>query len=153
MRESISNSYVFMIVITIIGVCSIIVISSLSYSKTFKIKNRIIEIIDKYQTYDDTVQSEIDQFLKESGYPFVKDNKVTCPTGRGEKVESVSDEDSGRTAINEIKNFKYCIYRYKTVKGKYYSVVTYMSFGLPLIGDLITLEFPLYGDTKVFSDF
>lgn len=153
MRESISNSYVFMIVITIIGICSIIVISSLSYSKTFKIKNRIIEIIDKYQTYDNAVEREIDQFLKDSGYPVVKDNNATCPTGRGEAVEGVSDEDSGRKAINEINNFKYCIYKYKTVKGEYYSVVTYMSFDLPLIGDLITLEFPLYGDSKVFSNF
>lgn len=153
MRESISNSYVFMIVITIIGICSIIVISSLSYSKTFKIKNRIIEIIEKYETYDTTVEEEINEFLHESGYPVLKDNNFTCPTGRGEIVTGVSEEDSGRTAINTIQNYKYCVYRYKTVKGNYYSVVAYMSFDLPLIGDLISLEFPLYGDSKVFSNF
>lgn len=153
MRESISNTYVFMIVITIIGICSVIVISSLSYSKTFKIKNRIIEIIEKYETYDATVETEINQFLKDSGYPVVQSTSVTCPTGRGQVVPGVSDENSGRTAINTINNYKYCVYRYQTVKGDYYSVVAYMSFDLPLIGDLITLEFPLYGDSKVFSNF
>lgn len=149
MREAISDSYIFAIVITIIGVCSIIIISSLSYSKTYKIKNRIVEIIEKYQTYDDIVETEIDQFLKEAGYK-IRNDSSHCPQGRGPKVTGY---DSGYEAINTLNNYKYCIYRYNTVKGPYYSVVAYMAFEFPLISDFIKLEFPIYGDTKVFSDF
>lgn len=152
MRESISNSYVFMIVITIIGLCSIIVISSLSYSKTFKIKNRIIEIIEKHDTYNSTVENEINAFLKSAGYPMTG-RGATCPNGRSPKANGISDVDSGVRAINTISNYKYCIYQHKTVKGYYYSVVAYMSFELPLIGDYMKLEFPLYGDTKIFENF
>lgn len=151
MKESISNSYVFMIVLTIIGLCSIIVISSLSYSKTFKIKNRMIEIIEKYQTFDDEVEAEIDQLLKQTGYPYAK-NGDACPVGRGNNIAGMSDKDTGYQSINDIKNYKYCIYKYDTAKGSYYSVVTYMSFELPLIGEFIKIELPLYGDTKVFAD-
>ncbi|HPF82946.1 MAG TPA: hypothetical protein PLV83_02100 [Bacilli bacterium] len=155
MRESISNAYVFMIVLVIIGACAIIVISSLSYSKTYKIKNRMIEIIEKYGEYNESTENDIKEFLKTSGYPTLKNSSsFSCPKGRGpENVEGVDDSDHGYNAINTVDNYKYCVYRYKTVKGYYYSVVTYMSFDLPLIGDLISLEFPLYGDTKVFMNF
>lgn len=150
MREAISDSYIFAIVITIIGVCSIIIISSLSYSKTYKTKNRIIEIIEKYQAYNnDEVKDEIDSLLKETGYKIKKDNSV-CPEGRGPVVEGLQ---SGNTAINTLDNYKYCIYKYDTVKGPYYSVVVYMAFEFPLISDFIKLEFPIYGDTKVFQNF
>lgn len=151
MRESISNAYVFMIVITIIGLCSVIVISSLSYSKTFKIKNRIIEIIEKNGEYNNAAEEEINILLKQSGYPHAKSGD-TCPKGRGESVGGFSDAESGVEAINKINSYRYCIYRHKTVKGNYYSVIMYMSFELPLLGDFMKLEFPLHGDTKIFVD-
>ena len=47
MRESIGNSYIFGIVIALIGVIFLILIGSLSYSRAFKIKTRMIEIIEK----------------------------------------------------------------------------------------------------------
>lgn len=155
MREAISNSLIFMIVISIVGVCSIIIISSLAYSKTFKIKNRMVEIIEKYQEYDGTTEKEINTFLKNAGYPTITSTKVKCPKGRGNDLTSqgIDPADSGLVAINTIKNYKYCIYKYKTVKGHYFSVVAYMTAEFPLLGDLIKLEFPVYGDTRVFQTF
>lgn len=152
MREAITDSYIFAIIITIIGVCAVIIISSLSYSKTFKIKNRIVEIIEKYQGYTDEAESEINTLLKDSGYKMRKNNSK-CPTGRGPKLEDEDEANTGYEAINTLETYKYCVYKFDTIKGSYYSVVTYMSMEIPLIGDLINLEFPVYGESKVFVDF
>ena len=157
MKESISTSYFFTAVIIIIGLCSVIIVGGLSYSKAFKIKNRIIEIIEKYDGYFDSSQEEKDEInslLKETGYPVLDDLSFKCPTGRGPSggVSGLNDNDVGLKAINTIDSYKYCIYKYKTVKGYYYSIVTYMPIELPLIGDFIKYEIPIYGDTKIFTD-
>ena len=61
MKESISTSYLFMAVIIIIGLCAIVIIGGLSYSKAFKIKNRMIEIIEKYKGYTSETEADIEQ--------------------------------------------------------------------------------------------
>ena len=48
MKESIANSYVFSIVIVIVGICTGLIVISMNYSKVFKMKNRVIEIIEKH---------------------------------------------------------------------------------------------------------
>ena len=151
MKESIANSYLFMIIMVILALISIIVVSSLSYSKTYKIKNRIVQIIEKHNGFDNDTQKDIEAFLKTAGYPVATAN-TKCPKGRGVDT-GLDGVDSGIKAINSTSNYKYCIYKYQTAKGSYYSVVTYMSFQLPLIGNLLRLEFPLYGDTKIIMNF
>lgn len=154
MKESISNSFAFMLVIILLGACATVLMSSLSFSKTFKIKNRVVEIIEKHREFNIDAENEIDQLLKTSGYPTVGvSTRKTCPEGRGVDVIGIDGTETGRVAINNIKNYKYCIYEYKTVKGNYYSVAVFMKVQLPMIGDIVNIEFPIYGETKVFNDF
>lgn len=157
MRESIANTYVFSIVIIIVGICSTLMIVSMNYSKVYKMKNRVIEIIEKYGEYnDDEVKNEIDTFLQNSGYPPYASNTIKCPNGRGNDTAVggiLNDRNTGIQAINKLGNYKYCIYQYKTAKGSYYSVVLYMTFDFPLIGEFIKIELPMYGDTKIIFDY
>ena len=154
MSESISSASVFTIVITLIGICATVLMSSLAYSKTFKIKNRVVEIIEKHRKYDDgVVKNEIDELLKNSGYPAIGGSD-SCPAGRGNSnVPGTDASVTGGVAINNLDNYRYCIYQYDTVKGTYYSVAVYMKIQLPLIGDVVNIQFPIYGETKVFNDF
>ena len=117
-------------------------------------KNRVIEIIEKHGTYNNTnVMTEIDNFLRDAGYP-PRQTTDKCPKGRGTSGSaSLSDSDAGVNAINTLKNYKYCIYKFKTAKGSYYSVVLYMNLAFPLIGEFIKLELPMYGDTKIIFDY
>ena len=70
MKESLANSYVFSLILVIVAVCSSLIIISMNYSKVFKMKNRVIEIIEKHGTYNnDAVKKEIDDFLRSAGYP------------------------------------------------------------------------------------
>ncbi len=150
MKESISTSYLFMAVIVIIGLCATIIIGGLSYSKAFKIKNRIVEILEKNKGYSDTAKNDIEALLNETGYPVLRERNWRCPNGRGEDSVGLDSTDEGITALNNPpENYKYCIYQYKTVRGYYYSVVTYMPIELPIVGGF---QIPIYGDTKVFLD-
>ena len=42
MKESLANSYVFSVILVIVGICSSLIIVSMNYSKVFKMKNRVI---------------------------------------------------------------------------------------------------------------
>lgn len=144
MQEAVSNSYVFTIVIVIIGLCAVVVSTSVAYSKTFKIKNRIVSIIEKYDGYSESneeIKNEIDALLKDTGYSSINTNKA-CPKNRDDAE-----------AINTLDKYRYCVYEYNSVKGKYYSVATFLKIDFPLIGDYISIEIPVYGETKVIVDF
>jgi len=142
MRESMSNSIIFNIIITFVGIVIALLIGSLSYSKAFKVKNRIIEIIEKHEKYDITVRQEIDEMLSSIGYRVASNGKQNCPT------------KTGATIINVFSSsYRYCIYQYDTGingRGRYYGVLAYMYFDIPVIGD--RLEFPVYGETKIIYD-
>ena len=137
MRESIANSYIFNLIIIFIGILIVILVGSLSYSKAFKIKTRMIEIIEKYETYNNgNIATEINNLLNQAGYKVNRGARKGCP--------SLNDEAS----INNPSNYRYCVYRFDDSRGYYYSVMVFISFEFPIIGDVI--EFPLTGQTRSF---
>lgn len=148
MREAIGNSFIVNLLLVFLGVMSIIFIGSISYSKAFKVKNRIISIIEKYGDWPEATlvnepQKEIEASLKQIGYPMVTRigdcSKYAKRLGtEGVKVVYGANpyEDS----------YHYCIYKHESNKGVYYGVVTFMHFEIPLLAGL--LEFPVYGETK-----
>ena len=140
MKEAIGNSYIFSIIITFISIVFLILIGSLSYSKAFKIKNHIIEIIETNEGYDDaTVGAEIDNYLKSVGYIVTKSQN----RGQFPKVDGV-------TSINSRKNYDYCIYRFNTVKGPYYHVTVFISFEIPIVSSY--LRIPVSGETRIIYE-
>lgn len=132
MKESIANSYIFTIIIVFVAIISLIIVSSISYSKAFKVKNKLIDIIEKYDGYDDNARDEIEEYLGKAGYKINYTNKG-CPN-EGDEI----DTDS---------NYRYCIYKYNKGRGIYYKVVSYMFFDLPLVEGLI--EIPVSGETRL----
>jgi len=142
MRESIANSYIFTLVIIFVGIMIVILIGSISYSKTFKIKNRIVDMIELNQGWDDELASDVEVILTDAGYKINHGNssRAQCP----------ATYNNG-TLINTITNHRYCVYQINTNgKGHYYHVTVFMSFDIPIIGDLMV--FSLGGDTKIVYD-
>lgn len=145
MKEAIGNAFIFGLVITFIGIFILFFATSTSYTKAFKVKNKIIEIIEKHSDIlssepvkegrlSNDVEAEINTVLSDIGYKIAV-NKNNCPVR------------NGKDAIVPQSNYDYCIYEYSTVKGKYYGVATYMYYQIPVIG--IELKFPVYGETKI----
>ena len=160
MKESISNAMLFYIIITFVVILIMFFVGSLSYSKAYKVKNKIIEEIEKegdtaqdpYTAYD-RAQGSIEQWLAAGGENGVgigyrpitgsATNKENCTDTKGE-------------IVNKNNRYQYCVYRIDTCAqgregrcGVYYKVTTFMFFDIPVIGDL--LKIPVSSETMIFT--
>ena len=143
MKEALGISQLYTFVIVFVSIIMLLLIGSLSYSKAFKIKTRILEIVETNKGFNngnkEKVEDEIDSFLKSAGYPVnTRDNK-SCPTVKG------------TGAINTINNFDYCIYSFETLRGPYYRVTVFISYDIPVISAF--LRIPVSGETRIIYDF
>ena len=154
MKEAIANAGVFNLIIIFVIVLILLFIGSLSYSRGFKAKNKIIEEIEKDQGFNSSTQDRVDEWLGNIGYrPNVglNRNSDVCP--------STAEGNGGRdgTLLNSDGIYQYCVYEFDTCGsddnskcGKYYRVITYMYFDLPILGGL--LKIPVNGETMIFND-
>lgn len=141
MKEAIGTSFVFNLMMIFIGVLIAMFVGSLAYTKGFKVRNKIIDIIEKYEKYDINDSAEIDEIndsLSSIGYQVRGDNTSKCKA-RG----------NANQVTNTIQNndYEYCVYEYNTSRGKYYGVTVFIHVDIPLIGGLINI--PLYGESRL----
>lgn len=139
MRQALGNAFIMNVVIVMVIVIILMVISSLSYTKAFKVKNMIVSAIEENNGFNNKAQEQIDANLAKMGYRINKNGIQTCDQ---------SDLPSNCTPKNNSASYRYCVYSCSTSKGDYYRVTSYMYFDLPIIGD--KMEFPVYGETKTF---
>lgn len=152
MRESIGGSMLLYLIIIFISAIILLFSSILTFSKAYKIKNRIIEIIEKHGIYDEKinnmVSTEINPDLAIAGYNVKKPtncnnikNKLT--TGENAKYSSLSNN------LN-ISGYNYCVFKAENMNnGQVYVVVTFVEFQVPVIGDFLSI--PVYGETKTLG--
>lgn len=136
MREAFGNVFIVNIIIIFVVVFIFLFAGSTSYTKAYKVKNKIINIIEENKGYDTEAKDQIATFLATTGYRISK--KHNCPARNGASVK----KDSTR-------NYRYCIYEYTKGDNTYYGVTAYMYFDLPLISS--RLELPVYGETKMIG--
>ena len=68
MKAAIGNTLLMSIMATFVTTVLLILISSIVYTKAFRIKNRIVDVIEKYEKYDDSAKDEIAPMLSNIGY-------------------------------------------------------------------------------------
>ncbi len=137
MKEAIGTSMVFNLILIFTGVFIALLIGSLAYSKGFKVRNRIIDIIEQHEGYTEDSKIEINENLSAIGYKIVGLNTRCQP-------------HNGVSALANSGPYDYCVYEYQTVKGKYYGVTVYVHFDFPIIGDYINI--PLYGESRILFE-
>jgi len=169
-REAIGNTFIVNLLLVFIAVISALLIGSIAYSRAFRVKNRIIHVIEKYGAWDvrnpgggsgtheqfgnigaeftdNIVQMEIERSLQEIGYHLnLWDVRCPdrCPPGP-ECLVYGRPQSGGLNASGERWSaYDFCVYRFEG--GRYYGVVTFMHFNIPLLGGF--LRFPVYGETK-----
>lgn len=160
MKEAFGNSAITIIVITFMTILILILTASSSYSKAAKVRNRIMEMIEENQGYGingnglldiSEFREKIDAELANYGYRVNTSLTNNCATRPG------LDPNTGmQVQISDINKklglnnkYQYCVYEYRTVKGVYYGVETYMYFDIPLVD---TLKIGIYGETKTLYD-
>ena len=161
MKGAIGNALILNIVITFIFIFFILLIGSMAYSKAYKTKNYLINMIDQYDgkregfnwfVFKGTSQSEkwekeTGEYLLKTGYQ-INQGGQTCP--KKPNYELVRDNAKG---------YDYCIYinidteasdNNTTIYERYnYMVLVYMKFDFPLIGNHIKLH--ITGETKSYT--
>lgn len=140
MREAIGGTWIFTIVIVFIVLFSSYLAISVNYSKAFKVKNEIINLIEQNEGMSADTQSAIEKYLDSVGY-FVYGN---CSKGS-------DSEEVVYTGYSQIKQgYKYCVSTRSAdddvLERNYYKVKVFFKLDLPIVGNLLT--FPITGETK-----
>lgn len=151
MKDAVGGSILLYIVVIFVSIVILLFVSIISYSKAYKVKNKIIEIIERNdgQITDDSglmnsaLLDEINQELNRVGY------RVTSNGVSSEKCTA----DSSRGTCNNLNTttYQYCICEQTsaTEGGLSFEVITYVNYEFPVIGDLLT--FPVKGETKILG--
>ena len=155
MKDAIGGSLLLYLVVIFTSIIILFFAGILAYSKAYKVKNKIVQIIESYDgqiSQNDIlnldVESAIEMELRNTGYRF---------------SSAPSDErcrrDSSRDVCKNLNKgeFNYCIcYHGENPSndgavnfGASYEVITYVHFAFPVIGDLLT--FPVKGETRVLG--
>lgn len=159
MKESIGGTWLIGIVALFIVLFSAFMAYSINYTKAFRAKNGIIDLIEQNEGYtfyngsnidnmtqeqlmnDSSVQAQAYALVKSMGYDYgsKSENKVVCNNDG-----TISDATKIDAAYQP---GGYCVYRFCNSDGTYrYKVVTYVMMKFPVINFGITV--PIKGETK-----
>lgn len=159
MRESIGGTWLIGIVALFIVLFSAFMAYSINYTKAFRAKNGIIDLIEQNEGYtfyngpnidnmtqeqlmnDSSVQAQAYALVKSMGYDYgsKSENKVVCNNDG-----TISDATKMDAAYQP---GGYCVYRFCNSDGTHrYKVVTYVMMKFPVINFGVTV--PIKGETK-----
>lgn len=159
MNESIGGSALISLVAFIVGALLLILVGALSYSKAYRVKNRIIGIIDKYEVFDsdkdynnyNDALSEINLDLSSIGY---SSNKIKECSDL-EIYKSMLTKKANKT-INDVKivydgkGYDFCVYETTLSDASYYyTVVTFVHINFPVIESVAHVS--VSGETIIYG--
>lgn len=140
MKQGIGEVATLNIIIIFILIVFGLLAATINYYKAYKVNARILDIIEKYEGYNNLAVREIDRDLNALGYTKANPN-WQCNATRGEN-STLENRAS--------KSHDYCVYYFSDDRGSSdkgaknkqgepiyynYSVVTYIYIDLPIIGD------------------
>lgn len=145
MREAIGGTWLIGFVVLFIVLFSAYLAVSINYTKAFKVKNQIINVIEENEGFTTSVglvsgkpddqlkassktEDKIYYYLKSVGYATTKIDENRCPNG-------------------DMYEGGYCIQKICTSQGAYYKVTSFIKIELPLIWQSFVI--PINGETKV----
>lgn len=149
MREAIGGTWIFSIVVVFIVLFTSYLAISVNYSKAFRVKNGIINIIEKREGLTPDTQKEITSYLSTAGYSVYS----TCDTTPADNDEI--QYKKGFESDSSGNKYKYCVIKTNVSEANgsalklnksYYKVTVFFRLDLPVIGDVFV--FPVSGETK-----
>lgn len=151
MKDAIGGSMLLNLVIIFTSIVILLFVGILAYTKAYRVKNKIIEIIESNngqidenddKMMDEFVLDQINTELGKVGYRI-----STAPSTA--KCIASSSRKQCESNLN-YEGYNYCVCKQKSSnEGISYEVITYVHFAFPVIGDLLT--FPVRGETRVLG--
>ncbi|MEG2457354.1 MAG: hypothetical protein RSB41_00430 [Bacilli bacterium] len=151
MKESIGGTWLLGLVVLFIVLFSAFLAISINYTKAFKVKNQIINIIEQNEGYSNSskrnLSSVSDSELRSS--KNTEDKVYLYIRSIGYASESISQNKCN--GIGDKEEGGYCIQRICTENGSYYKVTSFVKIELPLMWQSFTV--PISGETKaIYKD-
>lgn len=158
MKGALGNAFILNMVITFILIFYLLLIGSMAYSRTYKVKNYIINAIDKLEREGRTnnpsnLYEETKDYLNKVGY--TRTTQATCNSTYEQNNTHYGTYTTSLYANNWYHD--YCVYQNVLVNkdtnnvsaNMYnYTVIAYMKFDFPIIGKYMRI--PVRGETKTY---
>lgn len=141
MREAFGGAFTIKLMLIFLAIYIAFIAVALNYAKAFRVKNRIIDIIEQNEgidSYDDTkegsVIGNINSYLNTVGY------YVNLANIKNNNTENINCYDGG-----------YCIEETTApvtdgITSKYYKVTTYININFPFFK--LNFNIPITGETR-----
>lgn len=155
MKESIGQAFIVNLILIFFIVLSVLLFSSINYSKAFKVKNRIINIIEKYNGWGNYTQAEVEKNLSNAAYNISLPNE-DCNKYK-KNVDYLVYPAPADTRLG--RYYDYCVFENKgtDINGAYngsnahfYKVITFVQIDIPIINS--SIKFAVRGETKLMYD-
>lgn len=147
MRQTIGGTWLMQLMILFILLFVGYIILTLNYSKTIRLKNEVVGIIEKYEGVNSTSVELINNYLVASGYNAMG----TCTSQASKGVYGASDFNTfNLEQAQPNKKYYYCVRKYDGANtSKYYQVTMFYKFNLPILGSISS--FTIRGTTGNFQ--
>ncbi|MBE6161217.1 MAG: hypothetical protein E7158_03255 [Firmicutes bacterium] len=142
MREVIGGTWITQLVIVFMFVFAAFLALSINYSKAFKIKNEVLNIIEREEGLTDNAIKLTNNYLVNTGY----NTKGKCPKNSwGITVRGIGQYDKKFIENSSNKKYSFCVRKVKSTANNfrnraYYELRLFFKFGLPVIGDITTFD-------------
>lgn len=146
MRQTIGATWVFQLVLIFTLIFAAYIALTINYSKSFKVKNEVLSIVEKSQGFTDDGIKLVNNYLSSSGYK----TQGKCKLSNEAITYGVTTLDFNASANSAEKaqagkNYYYCFTKisnyhsyYKT--RAYYRVQLFFRFDLPVLGDIYSFD-------------
>ena len=168
MKEAIGGSWLYTLVMVMIVLFTTFVSVTTNYTRTYKIKDQLISIIERNGGVTTDTLTQINSYLNSLGYTATGE----CPSGdldSGENWRGFSRSDNTGTSDSYGDSAKYCIYKhiiscrvktsgnevvtfsgqngYNTIPRAYYGVTAFFRLDWPILREVIRIQ--LTGETSI----
>ena len=140
MRDAFGGLFSIKVMLTFLVFYIFFICVALNYAKAFRVKNRIINVIEQREIFDTTTASQITQSVAPAGYN-VNLNALGSRKCKG--------ENGYYTTYQPGYSVSECIYSNGDTSQCYYVVCTYLMFNVPILN----LNFPIAirGETRLIQ--
>lgn len=154
MREAIGASWLMIIVMSFIALFSGYLALSINYSKAFRVKDGIVDRLEKHYGLNQESLEDITAFINEIGYNSKGLCNMLDASSQANYVGVNRDRVDSRPSTGR---YNYCISKINSyspsgqLTSAYYQVVVFFSLSLPLLenfsqfhvsGETINISFP-----------
>lgn len=146
MKEAIGGTLTISIIIFFLVLINGYLAFSVNYTKAFRVKNKVISLIEQNEGWNTKAQDDIRSYLDQVNYvvPSSYTNKIQdykCFDGYCVKCNVAGNVSASESDKDKYKD---------TYTGSYYSVITFINIDIPILNKIFpSLKlFQIKGETK-----